>query len=177
MDFEILETEEVYHGRKIVVERRLVRYSSGREQDYGMVHHPGAVTIVPVDQEGWIWLIDQYRLVIGKMILELPAGTLEHNETPEVCALREMREEIGFAADSLKKIGEFYSSPGYSDEYLHVFLATGLREDPLELDVGEFIQVKKYPAEDVYQMVAQGKIRDGKTLAALALARPFILSA
>ncbi len=177
MEFKILETEEVYQGRKIVVERRTVRYSGGKEQEYGIVHHPGAVTIVPVDEDGWIWLIDQYRLVIGKMLLELPAGTLEYNETPEICALREIREEIGLTADSLKKIGEFYSSPGYSDEFMHVFLATGLREDPLEQDVGEFIQVKKYSVEDVYRMVAQGKIRDGKTLVALALARPFILSA
>jgi len=177
MEFEILETEEVYRGRRIVVERRLVRYSGGREQDYSIVRHPGAVVIVPVDQEGWICLIDQYRLVVGKMLLELPAGTLEQGESPEVCALREMREEIGFTADNLKKIGEFYSSPGYSDEYMHVFLATDLREDPLELDVGEFIQVKKYPAEDVYQMVAQGKIQDGKSVAALALARPYVMSA
>jgi ADP-ribose pyrophosphatase len=177
MEFEIIETKEVYQGRKFVVARRMVRYPDGREGEYGIVHHPGAVTVVPVNQDGWIWLIEQYRHAIENMLLELPAGTIEEKEAPEVCALRELREEIGLSADSLKKIGEFYSSPGYSDEYMHVFLAMDLREDPLERDVGEFIQVQKYPAEEVYQMMVQGKIRDGKTVAALALARPYILSA
>jgi ADP-ribose pyrophosphatase len=177
MEFKIFKTEEVFRGRMVVVKRDTVRYPDGAERDYEVIQHRGSVVMVPVDEEGQIWIIDQYRPAVEHMLLELPAGTIELNEDPQVCALRELREEIGMTSDSLKKIGGFYIAPGYSNEYMHVFLATDLREDPLEQDVGEFIQVKKYPVEEVYQMVAQGNIQDGKTVAALALARPYILSA
>ena len=130
--------------------------------------------MVPVDGQGNIWLIEQYRYAIKETLLELPAGTLEPDENPEVSAIRELREEIGVTADDLKKIGELYLAPGYSSEYMHIYLATDLREAPLEKDAGEFIEVVKLPADEVYQMVAADKIRDGKTIAGLALAKPFL---
>jgi ADP-ribose pyrophosphatase len=173
MEYETLKSEEVYRGRRIVVLRDRVRYPDGVERAYDVVRHPGAVTIVPVDREGNILLIEQYRYAVGETILELPAGTLEPGEAPEVCAIRELREEVGVTADRLKKVGEFYLAPGYSTEYMFVYLATDLREAPLEKDEGEFIQVVKISIDEVYQMLAEDKIRDGKTLAGLALARPY----
>jgi ADP-ribose pyrophosphatase len=174
MKFKTLESAEVYRGWRIVVLRDRVRYPDGVERGYDVVQHPGAVTMVPVDGEGNVWLIEQYRYAIKETLLELPAGTLEPDEAPEVSAIRELREEIGVTADKLKKIGELYLAPGYSSEYMHVYLATDLREAPLEKDAGEFIEVIKLPIVDVYQMVAEDKIRDAKTIAGLALARPHI---
>jgi ADP-ribose pyrophosphatase len=174
MKYKTLESAEVYRGRRIVVLRDRVRYPDGAEREYDVVQHPGAVTMVPVDGEGNIWLVEQYRYAIKDTLLELPAGTLEPHEAPEVSAIRELREEIGVTADSLKKIGELYLAPGYSSEFMHIYLATDLREAPLEKDVGEFIEVVKIPADEVYQMIVEDKIRDGKTIAGLALARPQI---
>jgi ADP-ribose pyrophosphatase len=173
MEYETLKSEEVYRGRRIVVLRDRVRYPDGLERAYDVVRHPGAVTIVPVDREGNILLIEQYRYAVGETILELPAGTLESGEAPEVCAIRELREEVGVTADRMKKVGEFFLAPGYSTEYMFIYLATDLREAPLEKDEGEFIQVVKISTDEVYQMLAEDKIRDGKTLAGLALARPY----
>jgi ADP-ribose pyrophosphatase len=174
MKYKTLESAEVYRGRRIVVLRDRVRYPDGAEREYDVVQHPGAVTMVPVDGEGNIWLVEQYRYAIKDTLLELPAGTLEPHEAPEVSAIRELREEIGVTADSLKKIGELYLAPGYSSEFMHIYLATDLREAPLEKDAGEFIEVVKIPAGEVYQMIVEDKIRDGKTIAGLALARPQI---
>jgi ADP-ribose pyrophosphatase len=175
MKFETLKTEAVYQGRLLVVKRDTVKYPNGEEHDYDIIHHPGSVVMVPVDEEGQIWLIDQYRHAIGGMLLELPAGTIRQDEDPQVCAVRELREEIGMTADNLKKIGEFYIAPGYTNEYMHVYLTMDLRKAPLQQDSGEFIQVKKVSSEAVYQMIAEDKIRDAKTLAGLALAKPYIL--
>lgn len=175
MKFETIESAEVYQGWRIVVLRDKVQYPDGVERVYDVIEHPGAVTMVPVDETGNIWLIEQYRYAVKDTLLELPAGTLEANEAPEVSAIRELREEIGVTADHLQKIGEMYLAPGYSSEYMHIYLATDLREAPLEKDPGEFIDVIKLPATEVYQMVAEDKIRDGKTIAGLALARPYII--
>lgn len=174
MEFETLKSEEAYRGRRIVVLRDRVKYPDGVEREYDVVRHPGAVTMVPVDEKGNILLIEQYRYAVRETLLELPAGTLEPDEAPEVCAIRELREEVGVTADRLKKVGEFFLAPGYSTEYMYVYLATDLREAPLEKDAGEFIQVVKIPAKEVYQMLAEDKIRDGKTVAGLALVRPYI---
>jgi ADP-ribose pyrophosphatase len=174
MKFKTLESKEVYRGRRIVVLRDRVRYPDGVEREYDVVAHPGAVTMVPVDGEGNIWLIEQYRYAIKETLLELPAGTLEPDEAPEVSAMRELREEIGVAADRLEKIGELYLAPGYSTEFMHFYLATDLREAPLEKDAGEYIEVVKFPADEVFRMIAEDKIRDGKTIAGLALVRPYI---
>jgi ADP-ribose pyrophosphatase len=106
--------------------------------------------------------------------LELPAGTLEPGEPPEACAHREIREETGQAADKLVKLGEFFLAPGYSTEYMYVFLATDLRTDPLPGDRDEFIRVEAYPVAEVFKMIERGEIQDAKTLAALMLARRWL---
>ena len=140
-----------------------------------IVDHPGAVTLLPVDSQGRVWFVRQYRHAIQQDLLELPAGTLEKGEEPQACARREVREEIGMAAELLQKIGEFYLAPGYSSEYMHVYLATGLMADPLKGDDDEFITVERIPIEQVYARAEEGTIKDGKTLAVLQLARPYLL--
>jgi ADP-ribose pyrophosphatase len=105
------------------------------------------------------------------MLLEIPAGTIEPGEDPQATAAREIREEIGMAASSITPIGGFYLAPGYSTEYMHLFLATELSPEPLKHDHGEFIQVEKHAVQEVYRMLEQGEINDGKTVAILGLMR------
>jgi len=107
-------------------------------------------------------------------VLELPAGTLDVGELPENCALREIREETGFAAGKLIKLGEFFLAPGYSTEYMVVYLATELRHDPLPGDQDEFITLQTIPIDYAYELALNGGLQDGKSLAALLLARPHI---
>jgi ADP-ribose pyrophosphatase len=109
-------------------------------------------------------------------LLELPAGTLSPDELPEHCALREIREETGFAAGKLVKIGEFYLAPGYSTEYMHLYLATDLHPDPLPGDEDEFITLERVPIRQAYQLALNGGLQDGKSLAALLLARHLIIN-
>jgi ADP-ribose pyrophosphatase len=104
-------------------------------------------------------------------LLELPAGTLDEGEDPAVCAAREIREETGFAADKIEKIGDFFLAPGYSTEFMHVYLARELRHDPLEADADEFLSVEKLPFAEAIQMAERGEMPDAKSLAALLLAR------
>jgi ADP-ribose pyrophosphatase len=173
MSIEVIEQKTVYQGRAFNVRRDKVRFHEQMTTSVDVVVHAGAVTILPVS-EGCIQFVRQYRHAIGMELLELPAGTLDPGESPEACALREIREETGFAAGQLVKVGELYLAPGYSTEYMYVFLATELRPDPLPGDPDEFITLEPVSIEQAYEMAYSGKLEDGKSLAALLLAQPFI---
>ncbi len=171
MKFETLQRETVYQGKAFKVHCDKVRLPDGQTARIDVVEHVGAVTILPLDDQGRIWFVRQYRHPAAQQLLELPAGTLEPGEPPEACALREIREETGQAAGDMRKLGEFFLAPGYSTEYMHVFLATELRPDPLPGDSDEFLSVETRSIAEVLQMIDRGEIQDGKTLAALMLAR------
>jgi ADP-ribose pyrophosphatase len=174
MPFELLKSEVLYTGRALTIRRDHVRLPDGRETKLDIVDHGGSVIIVPVDDDGNLLFVRQYRHATGLDLLELPAGTLEAGEAPEACAGREVREETGMAAGKLELLGGFYLAPGYSTEYMHVFLATGLRPDPLQADADEFLAVERHSRSEVDSLVRQGKIPDAKSLAAFWLARPFL---
>lgn len=171
--FELLNSETVYSGRAFSVEVVDARLPDGNVRRFDLVRHTGAVTIVPL-HEGKIFFVRQYRFGADDALLELPAGTLNHGEDPAVCAAREVREEIGMAAGKLDKLGEFYLAPGYSTEYMHVYLAGELYPDQLPGDDDEFLQVEAIPVDQVMQMVRDNQLNDGKTLAALLLALPHL---
>ncbi len=174
MTFETITKKNVYHGRAFDVRSDEVRLPNQRTMHVDVVEHPGAVTILPLDAQGRILFVRQYRHAIGKELLELPAGTLDAGEPEESCAAREIREETGYAAGNLRKIGEFHLAPGYSTEYMYVYLATDLQSDPLPGDQDEFITLEPIPIERAYYLAIHGDLTDGKTLAALLLAQPFI---
>lgn len=174
MDAETIGTTTIYHGRVFDVRQDQVRLPSGKVMKLDIVDHPGAVVMVPVDSDGRIWLIQQYRHAAGKVLVELPAGVVEAGENFEEGARRELREEIGMTAGKIQKIGEFFIAPGYSTEYLYIFLATELQPDPLPGDEDEFIQILPTPVDQVLHLAQSGQIPDAKTLAALLLAMPFI---
>ena len=174
MKYQTLQSEPAYQGKAFRVRRDQVRLPDGQLTRLDIVEHIGAVTILPLDADGRIWFVRQYRHAAAQELLELPAGTLEPGEPPEACARREIREETGLAAGELHKLGEFFLAPGYSTEYMHVFLATDLRPDPLPGDQDEFLSVEALPVGKVFEMIARGEIQDAKTLAALLLARAWL---
>ena len=174
MSAEVVHSETVYHGRAFSVRRDQVRLTTGQVSDLDIVVHAGAVTLIPVDDEGNLWMIRQYRHSAGGILLELPAGTLEPGETPEVCAARECREEIGMAPARLERIGECYLAPGYSTEYMYFYLATGLRPAPLAGDSDEEISIERVSTVQLADLVESGDLKDAKSLAALYLARAWL---
>ncbi|HMN59246.1 MAG TPA: NUDIX hydrolase [Anaerolinea sp.] len=176
MTHQLLNRKEVFAGRAFTVAQHHLRLPDGRVQTYDLVEHNNAVTILPLDDQGNIIFIRQYRLGAQGDLLELPAGVLHDEEDPTLSASREVREETGFAAGRLSPLGGFYMAPGYSTEYMHVFLATDLTADPLPQDDDEFLQAERIPMARALEMARQGEIRDGKTLVALFLAGPLFSS-
>ena len=174
MPFELLKSEIIYPGRAFTIRRDHLRTPDGHVTKFDIVEHHGSVVLIPLDDQGRILFVRQYRHATGLDLLELPAGTLDEGEEPEACAQREVREETGMAAGKLEKVGGFYLAPGYSTEYMYVYLATGLRHDPLKADDDEFLQVETFPLAEALKMCEDGKIPDAKSLAAILLARPYL---
>ena len=174
--YKLIKSEPVYQGRTFKLRRDTVQMPNGHETKLDIVEHGGSVVMIPVDANGNIVFVRQYRHPTGMEMLELPAGTRDGAEPPEVCAAREMREETGMAAGSLERIGAFYLAPGYSTEFMFVFLATELTPSPLPADEDEFLRVEKIPARQAIEMALHGELQDAKSLAALLLARPSLMS-
>ena len=171
MLFELIKSEILLQGRAFKIRRDTLRTPDGRETKLDIVEHGGSVVLIPIDHEGNLLFVRQYRHAAGEDLLELPAGTRAGEEPFEDCAAREIREETGLEAGKLQKIGEFYLVPGYSTELMAVFLATDLKENPLQADDDEFLQVEKIPLKRAVAMAEHGEIQDAKSLAALLLAR------
>jgi ADP-ribose pyrophosphatase len=170
MAFEILFSDKKYSGRVLAVRVDQVRLPDGRKAELEIIEHHGSVVMVPVDDDGGIWFVRQYRHAAGREILELPAGSLEPDEEPAACAGRELREEIGLAAAKLTRLGGFFLAPGYDTEFMHVFLATGLHPDRIPGDEDEELSPEKHTLGEVQEMIESGALEDAKTVAALALA-------
>ncbi len=169
--FQLIGSETILEGRAFRVRRDQLITPGGRTAKYEIVEHVGSVVMVPVDPDGNILFVRQYRPAARADLLELPAGTREGNEPYEICAAREMREETGMAAGRLDRIAEFFLAPGYSTEYMVVFLATDLRADPLEADADEYLQLERVPVAQALRMAMAGEVPDAKSLAALFVAQ------
>ncbi|UCD40891.1 MAG: NUDIX hydrolase [Chloroflexota bacterium] len=174
MGYETKHSETVYLGKAFDVRRDQILLPDGKETTFDVVVHPGAVTLIPIDSAGRILFVRQYRYAIGEELLELPAGTLDEGEEPEACAHREIREETGMSAGKLEKIGEFFLVPGYSTEYMYIYLASDLKPDPLPGDEDEFITVEAIAVQKIPELISQGILRDAKSLSALFLAEPYL---
>ncbi|MEN8173809.1 MAG: NUDIX hydrolase [Chloroflexota bacterium] len=174
MKHKVISSKITYQGRAFYVSQDKVQLPDGGTTSLDIVNHSGAVTIIPVDQDGSMWFVRQYRHAAGKIMLELPAGTLDPDEDPGDCALRELQEEIDMGARKIQSLGSFFMVPGYSTEFMHIFLATDLFPSSLPEDDNEFLVVEKMPVDTAYQMARAGEIDDGKTLAALLLAEPLL---
>jgi ADP-ribose pyrophosphatase len=174
MSFKILSRRVLHEGRAFNTELVKIQLPDGREVEYNLARHRGAVVILPVDEQGRVWFVRQYRLGAEKEILELPAGVLEAGEEPIDTARREIQEEIGMAAGDVTPLGAFYLTPGYSTEHIHAFLARGLYPASRPADEDEFLKVEHYTVEEIQTMIKSGEICDGKTLAVLLLGMQYL---
>ena len=174
MPFELLKSEILMKGRAFTIRQDLLKTPDGHETKFEIVEHGGSVIIIPIDDDGNMVFVRQYRHAAGLNLLEFPAGTRDGNEPFEDCAAREIREEIGMEAGTLTKIGEFYLAPGYSTELMGVFFATNLKHNPLEADDDEFLSVEKVSVKEAIVMAERGDLPDAKSLAALLMAKPHL---
>lgn len=168
------EIQKVFQGRVFTVQIETITLPKGGEMRAEIVRHPGSVVIIPVTAAGEIVLVRQYRPAIGRSAWELPAGTLKDGENPEKAAIRECHEEIGMIASSVERLGAFFPTPGYCDEEMHFFRATGLRQpqsddEAAQPDEDEDIEPQPFSIEQLRAMIAAGEIIDLKTVAGLAL--------
>lgn len=161
----------IYSGK--VFDIRVDRVREGDvEYDRDIVVHGGSAVILPVFSDGTAALVRQYRHAAGEMLLELAAGTLESGEDPLDGARRELEEEIGVRAEIIEKLAEFYVSPGFLTEKMHVFLATGLTEVGQKLEEDEILSIERYSFPAMLEMVGRGEIRDAKSIVGILLAAP-----
>jgi ADP-ribose pyrophosphatase len=174
MSFELIKSEFLLQGRNFNIRRDTLKTPTGHPTSLEILEHSGSVVLVPVDEEGNILFVRQFRPAIGKDLIELPAGTRNGKEPYDECAAREIREETGMEAGRLKKLGEFYVAPGYSNEYMAVFLATDLKYNPLEADEDEFLEVERFAVRKAAEMFEHGEVPDSKSLAAWLLAKPHL---
>ena len=161
------EPEEILVTRRFRVVRHTGLGPDGKLHVRETVQHPGAVTILPVFDDGRVCLIRNYRVAVDKTLVELPAGTLEPGEDPEMTAGRELIEETGYRAASMEKLSEFYMSPGILNERMHLYVARGLRPGPAALEPGEQIETWVVPWAEAMRMAFDGSIEDAKTLIGL----------
>ncbi len=171
-EFTVLKRELVYTGRVFRVERDEVRHRTGYRSVRECVVHDGGAVVCPVFSNGDVLLIRQYRYPVDRHILEFPAGKLQPGEPPEDCALRELEEETGYRATSLIGLGSMYTTPGYSSEILYLFAARDLEPGVQNLESGEeSITAVRVSFPEAEEMVKDGRIMDGKTIAALYRAK------
>jgi ADP-ribose pyrophosphatase len=164
---------KVFEGRVFSVVVESITTRKGGKMDVEIVRHPGSVVLMPITEAGEIILVRQYRHSIGRDAWELPAGTLKPNEEPKKAAQRECHEEIGLVPSTLDMLGIFYPTPGYCDEEMTFYKATGLREpregETAEQDEDEDIEKQSFTVERIRSMIRSGEIIDMKTVAGLAL--------
>jgi ADP-ribose pyrophosphatase len=166
-----LDSKVVFEGNLLNVFTDKVELPNGKAASREYIKHPGAVAVVPITQEGKIVLVRQYRYPIGKVLLEVPAGKLDKGEEPDACALRELEEETGYVAKNIKKMASIYTTPGFTDEIIHLYIAENLSLSNPHPDEDEFLDVEIYSKEEVKTMIADGKINDAKSMLALLLAK------
>ena len=168
-------SERIFEGKIVNLRVDTVRFQDNKTGKREVVEHSGAVAIVPILADGkTVVLVRQWRTPVGAPLLEIPAGGLEDNESPEECARRELTEEIGQTAGRLIKIYEGYSAPGFCTEKLYGFLALDLTDEAAEQDEGEFVERVEMSLTEAIAAIATGKIQDMKTIAGLTLAERYL---
>ncbi|MBM3124402.1 MAG: NUDIX hydrolase [Chloroflexi bacterium] len=174
MSFELIRSEPLFEGQAFKIRRDYMKTPDGRETKFDIVEHGGSVILIPMDSDGNLLFVRQYRHAAGTDLLELPAGTRDGDEPYDACAAREIREETGMQAGSLKKVGEFFLAPGYSTEFMVVFIATDLTHNPLEADADEFLSLVRIPVHEAMARAMRGEMPDAKSLAAMLLAKSYL---
>lgn len=163
-------SENVFDGELLKVKKDTVSLPNGKTATREWIEHPGAVAVVPICNDGKIALVRQFRYPVGKVMLEVPAGKLDSGEDPDDSVLRELKEETGYTAKKIRKLTSIVTTPGFSNEVIHLYIAEDLITGKQCPDEDEFIHVVKYTREEIKDMIQNGKINDAKSILALLLA-------
>ncbi|MFW6113588.1 MAG: NUDIX hydrolase [Actinomycetota bacterium] len=174
---ELVNRKTVFEGKVVRLYLDRILLPNGKEAEREVVRHWGAVGTIAVDANEKVYMVRQYRHPVGKELLEIPAGKLDPGEDPLECGRRELMEEIGFSAGEWIKLAAFYTSPGFTDEMLHLFLALELEEGVPCPEEDEFLEVVHLTLDEALNMVAGGDIEDSKTVAGLALSALYLKGA
>jgi ADP-ribose pyrophosphatase len=167
MDDPLLERRSVFEGRVVKLSVDRVRLPDGRLSELEMIRHPGAAAVVALDDGGHVLLVRQYRYATSGWLLEVPAGKLDGDESPEACAVREVEEETGFRPTELTSLGWVWTTPGFTDEKIWLFLARDLTPSRQALQTDEVLTVERVPLAQAVEMAASGELHDAKSVCAL----------
>lgn len=163
----VLSSQRIFSGRVVNLEVAEVELADGSHQKREIIRHAGAAAVVPIDSDNRVILVRQFRSAAAQTMLEIPAGLLNPSEDPLLAAVRELREETGYKPTHIESLGGFYTAPGYTTEFIHLYLATGLVESPLPPDVDEFIEIERMSLDAALQLIDAEQITDAKTIIAL----------
>ena len=165
-------TETIYDGKIIKVQRDIAVLENGAEAVREVVRHPGGVGVVAMDSDGYIYMVRQFRYPFYETTLEIPAGKLDH-KGEDTCdaGKRELREETGLVADSVEYLGTFFATPGFCDEKLSIYLATGLHQKDADPDDDEFVECEKYHIDVLIEMINKGEIKDAKSVIGILMTK------
>lgn len=159
---------EIYKGSRVHLVKEQLRFPNGKEAEWELIVHPGAAAVIPVDADGRILMVKQYRNASHTETLEIPAGTLDHpDEDPGDCAARELEEETGFKANTVEFLYSFYSAIGITDEMIHIYVARDLEETQQNLDEDEYVTLERFTLGELVEMILNGTIKDNKTISSL----------
>lgn len=168
MQYKVLDRKETYKGKLVRVTEDTIQMPNGKKAiRETVIRGKNAAAVLPVDQDGKIILVRQYRHAYEEMLLEIPAGVLEEGEEPSFGVLRELEEETGKIAQKITYVCTLYPTVGYCKEEISLYIATDLQEGKQNLDPEEFIEIERYTPEEAVEMVFRGEIRDAKTVAAI----------
>jgi ADP-ribose pyrophosphatase len=162
-----MSTKNIYKGKVVTLNIDTVLLPNGVTVDLETIRHPGAAAVVPMKDDGTVVLIRQFRHAAGGFIYEIPAGKLNPGEDPLSCASRELEEEIGYRASSFQLLSSIFTAPGFADEVIHIYEATGLTKGRQRLDRDEVLDVVEMPLSDAVDKIQDGTIRDAKTIVGL----------
>jgi ADP-ribose pyrophosphatase len=160
-------TRNIYKGKVVTLNIDTVTLPNGITVDLETIRHPGAAAVVPMKDDDTVVLIRQFRHAAGGFIYEIPAGKLNPGEDPVACASRELEEEIGYRAEKLDLLASIFTAPGFADEVIHIYTATGLTQGRQQLDQDEVLEVVPLSLAETVDMIADGRIRDAKTIVGL----------
>jgi ADP-ribose pyrophosphatase len=157
----------IYTGKVVTLNVDTVQLPNGMMVDLETVRHPGAAAVVPIKDDGTVVMIRQFRHAVGGFIYEIPAGKLDPGEDPLNCAARELEEEVGYRASSFELLSSIFTAPGFADEVIHVYKASGLTKGRQQLDRDEVLEIVEMPLEQAIKKIQDGTIRDGKSIVGL----------
>ncbi|MDK2799634.1 MAG: ADP-ribose pyrophosphatase [Clostridiales bacterium] len=169
MDFQeiTIESEKIFSGKILNLRVDTVKLPNGNTSKREVVEHLGAVGVIPITEDRKVIMVRQFRKPVEEICLEIPAGKLNAGEDPYLCGVRELEEETGYKASKMQSLGSFYTTPGFSNEILHLYMATGLSKGEVKLDEDEFVEMQTIPLEQLFEMVMKGEIKDAKSIIAI----------